>query len=74
MNERLIKILEGYEMHCASGEYEFIHRKDYPNLVKELLQAITVTPCCTELCECEDPFIEVLAEECSGCGMLIKGN
>ena len=27
MNERLIKILEGYEMHCASGEYEFIHRK-----------------------------------------------
>ena len=38
------------------------------------LKAINYTHGCTELCECVEPFIEVTAEECSGCGMLIKGD
>jgi hypothetical protein len=41
-------------MPCASGEYDFIHRKDYKNLIEELKEAITVTPCCIQFQAIED--------------------
>jgi len=40
--DKIVKILEGYEMHCGSGEYEFIHRKDYKALAEELNQAFSL--------------------------------
>jgi hypothetical protein len=43
------------------------------NFIDKRKEAINYTRCCTELCDCEEPFIEVTAEECGGCGMLIKG-
>lgn len=46
--DKIIKLLEGYEMPCGSGEYDFIHRKDYQAIAKELQQAMNYIPCCTE--------------------------
>ena len=43
---KIVKLLKGYEMPCVSGEYEFIHQKDYQAIAKELLVAIAVTHCC----------------------------
>tara|TARA_R110000803_G_scaffold22684_1_gene56268 strand:- start:462 stop:716 length:255 start_codon:yes stop_codon:yes gene_type:complete len=43
---KIVKLLEGYEMPCGSGEYEFIHQKDYQAIAKELLAAINYTRCC----------------------------
>ena len=46
---KIVELLEGYEMPCGSGEYDFIHRKDYQAIAKELQQAMNYIPCCTEL-------------------------
>ena len=73
----LDQLIEEHQTHIESVEvasYAGIPetRKQLAEL--EAIKAIAVTHCCTELCDCEEPFIEVTAEECSGCGMLIKGN
>ena len=52
----IVKLLEGYEMPCGSGEYDFIHRKDYKAIAKELQQAMNYIPCCTQLLCLVDDF------------------
>jgi hypothetical protein len=52
----------------------FIYTSQEIDLIASKIEAkINFTHCCTELCDCEEPFIEVTAEECGGCGILIKG-
>ena len=50
--------------------------KQLLNLVNELYEAISVTRCCTELCDCAmpdpiDPFAEVDKDTCRKCNNLI---
>jgi hypothetical protein len=73
---KIVELLEGYEMPCGSGEYDFIHRKDYQAIAKELQQAMNYIPCCTELCDCEipkpkDPYNEIDKHYCRDCENLI---
>lgn len=53
--------------------YKWLYDKLRYEIIKKHQEAINFIPFCTELCDCEESFIEVTAEECGGCGMLIKG-
>jgi hypothetical protein len=61
---KIVKLLEGYEMPCGSGEYEFIHQKDYQAIAKELLAAINYTRCCGD----------VVCGNCDGYGYTVDEN
>lgn len=72
--EEIFKIIKKCSTFNINGTAKYVDALDYEKLVSELQQAINFIPCCTELCDCEEPFIEIVAEECGGCGMLIKGD
>lgn len=73
MTKQIIKILKEHVVSFKDHDVIFGGDGDLTDLANKLKEAINFIPCCTELCECEEPFVEVTAEECGGCGMLIKG-
>lgn len=49
MKDKIIEILKKHETPTANLEFDFIHRWNYINLADEIIKAIEVMRCCTEL-------------------------
>jgi hypothetical protein len=54
--------------HKSYGDYGSYDDK----YVKWLEAKINYTRCCTELCDCEEPYNDIEAKQCMGCGNLVE--
>ncbi|MFT6125778.1 MAG: hypothetical protein ACJAVA_000219 [Flavobacteriaceae bacterium] len=59
------KNMDVYAMNVNDGSFSNVY-------VKWLEAKINYTRCCTELCDCEEPYNDIEAKQCMGCGNLVE--